>query len=396
MHELLESTAVAFVGRHDSGKTAIVCALIAELSARGFDVASIKHHGHVGFDIDVPGKDSYRHRQAGASEVVVASPDAIARIKRVAAEAECDELLATMPGHDLVVVEGYRESGLPCIEVMRAANERDRQAASRFLDEGFSAATCGVATDIPEMARLASSSGLAVFDLPDQADATVFARFVGGLADYVQEHFMRPRVSLALQAGGESRRMGTSKALVDFCGRPLIAHMVERLLPVADEVVVTTNEAPRLAFLEDEFPGVRLVPDVCEQRGALAGFVTAFQVARYDTVAIVACDMALASPELLAYQVKLLAADSVDAVVPVTRHGFEPMHAVYRRQVCAPVARALVDAGVLRVRDLLEQVQVRRVSPVEVRGRAPLGGVFANANTPEELARLEALAANRP
>ena len=76
----IPSPAVAVVGRHNSGKTTLIERLIAELVGRGLDVGSIKHHSHRGFDIDIPGKDSYRHRAAGASETVIAAPGQVARI----------------------------------------------------------------------------------------------------------------------------------------------------------------------------------------------------------------------------------------------------------------------------------------------------------------------------
>ena len=77
------SPAVAFVGRHNSGKTTIIVKAIRELVARGWDVGSVKHHSHVGFEIDYPGKDSYRHREAGASETVIACPGQMAHIKTI-------------------------------------------------------------------------------------------------------------------------------------------------------------------------------------------------------------------------------------------------------------------------------------------------------------------------
>ena len=391
MHELLQSTAIAFVGRHNSGKTAVVCAVIGELARRGLDVGSIKHHGHVGFEIDVPGKDSYRHRHAGATEVVVASPDAVARIKDVGKQPECGALLETMPGHDIVIVEGYRESGVPYVEVMRRASERDVRAAETLLSGDPPAAMVAGVSDIPEVLAWCREHGLEAFALPDIGDAPAFRDFACGVCDFIEARYSRPRVTLALQAGGESRRMGESKALVEFRGRPLIAHMVERLMPAADELIVTTNEADRLAFLLDEFPdaGIRLVPDIYEARGALAGFATAFEAASHPLVAVVACDMALASASLLAHEASLLYRGGFDAVVPANRHGFEPMHAVYRRDACRPVARRLVEGGSMRIRDLIEAVEVRELTPAEVRAIAPLGGHFANANTPEELAKLE-------
>ena len=70
----IPSPAIAVVGRHNSGKTTLVVKVIAELAARGLDVGSVKHHTHGDFEIDYPGKDSFRHREAGASETVIASP----------------------------------------------------------------------------------------------------------------------------------------------------------------------------------------------------------------------------------------------------------------------------------------------------------------------------------
>ena len=84
----IPSPAIAIVGRHNSGKTTLIERLIAELVGRGYDVGSIKHHSHRGFDIDYPGKDSYRHRAAGASETVIAVPGQLARIKTVEGEEE--------------------------------------------------------------------------------------------------------------------------------------------------------------------------------------------------------------------------------------------------------------------------------------------------------------------
>lgn len=407
MHELLQSPAVSFVGRHNSGKTTIVCAVIEELTRRGLDVGSVKHHGHRGFAIDVPGKDSYRHRQAGATETVIASPDGLARIKDLPHEVECSDILATMPGHDVVIVEGYRASGLPCIEVMREKNHRDIEAASDLLEYGFDSPefreasnrqvpggrsqTVAVLTDIPTVREFAEHEKVPVFDLPD-AGQPAFAGFIEQLCDFIEQRYVRPRTTVAIQAGGESRRMGTSKALVDFNGEPLVARLVRRMAPAADEVLVTTNGHDDLQFLFRELPEVevRLACDVCPQRGALPGILTALNASDNPFVAVVAVDMAFASPELAAAEAHLLWESGADAVVPHNAHGFEPMHAVYRRDACLPVARELVRAGSCRVRDLLDRVNVKTLSSAEVHAIVPAGGCFANANTPEELDKLRA------
>ena len=79
----------------------------------------------------------------------------------------------------------------------------------------------------------------------------------------------------------------------------------------------------------------------------------------------------------------------VDAVVPVNKHGFEPFHAVYRRDVCLPCVEELVESGCNRMQDLYERVDIFPFPQELVQRAEPMGGCFMNANTPEELAMLE-------
>jgi molybdopterin-guanine dinucleotide biosynthesis protein B len=109
-------------GWSGSGKTTLMTALIAEFVARGVAVSSVKHAHHA-FDVDQPGKDSWRHRQAGASEVMVASQRRWALIHelRGAPEPGLDELVGRMTPVDLVLVEGFKRHPHPKIEVYRQA-----------------------------------------------------------------------------------------------------------------------------------------------------------------------------------------------------------------------------------------------------------------------------------
>lgn len=377
------SPAISFVGRHNSGKTTLLVKVISELVSRGLNIGSIKHHGHPDFDIDYPGKDSYRHREAGSCDVVVVSPARMARITEIDVEPSCDEVVASMPNHDLVIVEGYRQSGLPVVEVLRQENDRDIPAAKQFCEEGHVRGVVPVAvvTNMDSVASCAKKRGIAAFGIND----------VQGIADFLQCNYARPKLTVAIQAGGESRRMGRSKATVAFLGRPLIERIVERVAPVADEIVITTNEAENLAFLDELNLDceLRLVPDVYEERGALRGLYSALSAASNPCVAVVACDMVFASASLIAHEAVALQMRRADAVVPCNKFGFEPFHALYRVDACLPAIADAIEQGKVRARDFYEQVNLSRFEREDMEKAVPGGGCFANVNTPEELARME-------
>ncbi|RME50321.1 MAG: molybdopterin-guanine dinucleotide biosynthesis protein B [Caldilineae bacterium] len=112
---------VCVVGRSKAGKTTLLEKLIPALKRRGYRVATIKHHSHPGFEIDHPGKDTWRHARAGSDHVIIAAPDKIASIRTLSREPTLDEIAAAIHDVDLILTEGYRRSGYPKIEVVRAA-----------------------------------------------------------------------------------------------------------------------------------------------------------------------------------------------------------------------------------------------------------------------------------
>lgn len=116
---------ISIVSKKNSGKTTLLEKLIPALCQRGYRVGTIKHDYH-GFDIDREGKDTWRHRQAGARTVVISSPRRVAMIKEVDEEVGLDEIVAQyFSDMDLVITEGYKTGGKPQIEVFRrAAHEK--------------------------------------------------------------------------------------------------------------------------------------------------------------------------------------------------------------------------------------------------------------------------------
>lgn len=114
---------MGIAGWSGAGKTTLLSRLIPVLVARGFSVSTIKH-AHHHFDVDYPGKDSHTHRVAGATEVLVSSPNRFALMHELRGEAEPDlaRLLSMLAPVDFVLVEGYKPEPLPKIEVHRVAN----------------------------------------------------------------------------------------------------------------------------------------------------------------------------------------------------------------------------------------------------------------------------------
>lgn len=110
---------VSVVGKSDSGKTTLIEKLVPELTRRGYRVATVKHDMH-GFEVDREGKDSWRHKQAGAHTVVIASPQKIALIRDVERDLTLDEIRGRwIRDVDLILSEGYKRDVQPKIEVFR-------------------------------------------------------------------------------------------------------------------------------------------------------------------------------------------------------------------------------------------------------------------------------------
>jgi molybdopterin-guanine dinucleotide biosynthesis protein A len=194
-------------------------------------------------------------------------------------------------------------------------------------------------------------------------------------------------LTIVIQAGGESRRMGQDKALAPFLGKPLIQRLVTRLSPLADELIVTTNQPDSYSFL-----GLPLFPDARPGRGALGGLYTALTHASQPLVAVVACDMPFANPNLLAYQAGLLQDEAADIAIPLMPDGYEPMHAVYRRETCLPAVEWALDNDQWKLISWFSRVRVRALSPEECHLLDPQDLAFSNVNTPQELAEAEKLA----
>lgn len=155
--------AVSFVAKSGTGKTTLLEKVIARLKDRGYRVGVIKHDAHR-FDIDRPGKDSYRFTAAGADAMLISSPEKLALVKQHAASPPVEELLSTyFTDVDIVLTEGFKASALPKIEVHR----RDRSETLLCRGAEHDPTLLAVASDEPlelDVPRLDINDADAVVD----------------------------------------------------------------------------------------------------------------------------------------------------------------------------------------------------------------------------------------
>ncbi len=162
------------VGWKNTGKTGLMERLVAEITGRGFSVSTLKH-AHHSFDVDQPGKDSYRHRTAGATEVLLSSRNrwALMHENRAEEEAPLERLLARLAPVDLVLIEGYKRDGHPKVEAHRA------ETGKPLIAPGDPTVRA-VASDVP-----LEGLEIPVFHLDDTAAVADFILVEAGL---VQQH----------------------------------------------------------------------------------------------------------------------------------------------------------------------------------------------------------------
>ncbi|MBN1101941.1 MAG: molybdopterin-guanine dinucleotide biosynthesis protein B [Deltaproteobacteria bacterium] len=167
--EWASTPCVSIVGKSDAGKTTLLEKLIPEMVRRGYRVGTVKHDVH-GFDIDREGKDSWRHKQAGAATVVLSSPSKVAMIRDVPAEEPLGRLVEKyFLDRDIVLTEGFKRERMPKVEIFRKGVHQEPLCKD---DEDLAALVSDTTTDL----------GVPCFALDD----------IKGLADFLVETFLSP------------------------------------------------------------------------------------------------------------------------------------------------------------------------------------------------------------
>jgi molybdopterin-guanine dinucleotide biosynthesis protein B len=159
---------ISIVGKSDSGKTTLIEKLLPELTRRGYRVATVKHDIH-GFEVDREGKDSWRHKKAGAHTVIISSSQKVALIRDVESDLRLDELRERfIQDVDLILSEGYKKDSQPKIEIFRKEKYKELLCSK---EDNLVALVSNQSFDV----------GVPCFDLDDMK----------GLADFIENHFLK-------------------------------------------------------------------------------------------------------------------------------------------------------------------------------------------------------------
>ncbi len=193
------------------------------------------------------------------------------------------------------------------------------------------------------------------------------------------------KLSAAILAGGQSRRMGKDKALLEVDGRALIEYVIDVANRVADETFIVASDRP-----EYEQFGCPVVADKFPQSGSLGGIYTAVSEASNDHCLVLACDMPFVNEKLLQFMVEQV--DNADALVPALAaersdqggpETLETLHAIYSK-ACIPAIERQLNAGVFKVIGFFSEVNVKKLPEDVVLEWDPQLLSFFNTNTPEE------------
>ncbi len=338
--DLLPAPVLAACGWSGAGKTTLLEAAIPRLLASGLRVAAVKHDAH-GVQVDRPGKDSDRLFRAGASVVLRSPSECFARLPAGSDTGLERALRALAATHDLVLVEGHKDTPLPKVWLEH--------------EDGT--------PPPPSLTHLLAT-------LPD--DDGRLAVFLNLAEQVVQRHFAaRPLLGGAL-VGGASTRMGRPKHLARVGGRSLLQRVADALSPHAQGVVLL-GEAPRTA-------SHLRVPDAPGVAGPLAGILAALRSHPTAAWLIAACDMPALTPQALAW-VLSHRRPGVWAVIPRDCQGhLEPLAALWEPQA-APLLEDLLLRGEVAPRLVAPHPKV--LTPDLPPDVAP---ALANVNTPNELA----------
>ena len=210
---------------------------------------------------------------------------------------------------------------------------------------------------------------------------------------------MRRKKTVLILAGGKSQRFQHfDKCFLSINNKPLIQHVIDRISPVADEIIVAVRDRKQGEQIRDEIPNkVVLVFDSLEGFGPLAGFLAGLKRASFPYSLVIGCDMPFVNPDVVKFLFEI-ASTGYDAVVPRWENGqVEPLHAVYRKEPILTAIKEAAGKGDGKIFTVLSQLKKVYFLPVsKIREIDPRLKTFTNINTAEELGKIQISRSTNP
>ena len=183
-------------------------------------------------------------------------------------------------------------------------------------------------------------------------------------------------------AGGRSHRMKTDKAFLEIGSIPLIERVLNVLLPLFPTVAIVAKDLEKFYPLK----GIRLIPDLLPEQHALGGIYTALSTFTGKDCFIFACDLPFLNPSLI--QAMIQRRNGYDLLIPKSRHGLEPLHAIYTGK-CLPIMEKQIHQKRWSLELFVSQLRFNILDPALLSSVDPEGLAFFNVNTQEELQRAQ-------
>jgi molybdopterin-guanine dinucleotide biosynthesis protein A len=184
-------------------------------------------------------------------------------------------------------------------------------------------------------------------------------------------------------SGGEGSRMGQDKGLVNLRGDPMVSYVIDAMLGLVDEIVISVAKGQSSKYDEYSEIGFEIVEDGTPGIGPLEGMRCALKVARGDYVLVSPCDTPFLKPGIC--QMLLSKANGRDGAVPMIKDRFEPVHGAFKKTAAAKAFEAALTTGKRKPSDAYGKLDIAFVDESSLRGIDPVLESFWNLNTPEDL-----------
>ena len=178
-------------------------------------------------------------------------------------------------------------------------------------------------------------------------------------------------------SGGKSLRMGENKAFIEIKGVPIIQRIYTLFKELFHEVIIVTNQIELFKKFDS-----KIYSDLLPDKGALGGLYTGLFFSNFHYSFCVACDMPFLNKSLVQYLIKRIGDE--DVIVPRTKDGLQPLHAIYSKNCLDPI-KEIIEQGKFKIIDIFHRVQVNIIEEADFISLDPLRESFINVNTPKEL-----------